>query len=457
MLPLKNGLKAFKGAIKSLNPTQIKAAFGMAKGLGIMFKEIIDNFPGNMIVAVQLVKDLAGALGHLATNVGGQIFQIFISTVRSPLDFVNWVKSYKSFQRACKVATRPPSLEYMYANEGGFGVGKWALAGTLAFMVGTAQAGTSCDLAFEMAYRQADDVFSSFSASVKTQKLQEFTEAIAKIEKDIRIDDGFTNLVLAEDAYKGIANMIKHGRNPTNVRGVMRDIVRCDLCDPVLTNADKNRLINKYFTVLNDVDNLPVDAVSNRLWGDLGKYAGHPNFMRGSFNQLEFMDDLKNARITVESLEKGFGFKKTVNGVDGHVQRYVDIIADGRHFEVKNFIAYSTKNTKAVTEGLEKELGRVVKDLSEGATRAEQYITELDKIHFVFRGGPDGSLSMLKKMKESGSKILDTIDNPRIKEQVKTHFQKKIDEVINAANAGKTKLIPKEGDLVVFQGKSVPY
>lgn len=44
-----------------------------------------------------------------------------------------------------------------------------------------------------------------------------------------------------------------------------------------------------------------------------------------------------------------------------------------------------------------------------------------------------------------------------VRQQVLGNFNSKIDNAINAVRAGQTKVVPDLGDLVVFQGKTVPY
>src|SRR5690606_31129336 len=105
-----------------------------------------------------------------------------------------------------------------------------------------------------------------------------------------------------------------------------------------------------------EIDQLPIQ-IGNQLWGDLGKYLGNPGFIRGAFHQLDFINDLRTARKTVESIEEGFGFIKDSQ----NVKRRIDVVADsGRHFEVKNFSNYGKANVDTVINGLEKELGRIL-------------------------------------------------------------------------------------------------
>jgi hypothetical protein len=248
-----------------------------------------------------------------------------------------------------------------------------------------------------------------------------------------------------------MAKMILNGRNSTNVRTVMRDIVR----QPGLSDAQKNRFINNYFKMVSDLhDSANAVNVGNRFWGDLGKWIGNPGFLRGTYHTLDFMDDLKDANITIQSLEKGFNYRK-IEGED-LVQRYVDIIADNRKFELKNFTHYHGGNISSVTQGLEKELGGILKNLS-NATSSTAYINQINRIHFVFRGNPAGAQTMLNSMLKVGIKELDVIADEAIKSQVKRHFKGKMEAAIAAANLGTTKLVPDIGELVVFQGKSVPY
>ncbi len=156
--------------------------------------------------------------------------------------------------------------------------------------------------------------------------------------------------------------MIAKGRNASNARHIARSVVR-DGSDQ-FTSAQRNQIINRYFELINTLDEFPEDVVSNRVYGDMGKLLKNSDefnagFIKGMYHQLEFMDELRQAGRTIESLEKGFSFNK-LNAEEGDkaIQRFVDIIADGeRHFEVKSFSTYSGGNVTAVTNGLKKELG----------------------------------------------------------------------------------------------------
>jgi hypothetical protein len=211
-----------------------------------------------------------------------------------------------------------------------------------------------------------------------------------------------------------------------------------------------------------NLDSLPVATVGNRLWGDLGKYIGNSGFLRGSFHQLEVMTELRAAGIPIESLEEGFSFSKQIDDIEKNIWRYIDIKAGGRHFEVKNFKNYGPDRVKDVTKGLDKEIGRILDEVSRGVPNpsANDYLAKLDQIHIVFRGSPVGNadqiVTMLKEMRKTGIAQLKSVP-PEVRQQVLGKFNSQIDTAINAAQNGATKIVPDLGDLVVFQGKTVPY
>ncbi len=93
----------------------------------------------------------------------------------------------------------------------------------------------------------------------------------------------------------------------------------------------------------------------------------------------------------------------------------------------------------------------------ENATRSDQIIEALDKIHFVFRGRGDlgGAENMLKAMREKGESVLRTHPNGDVVQELVDHLYKQIRTIEDSLES--TKLIPEPGDLVVFQGKDVPY
>ena len=91
------------------------------------------------------------------------------------------------------------------------------------------------------------------------------------------------------------------------------------------------------------------------------------------------------------------------------------------------------------------------------ATRPDEVIEAMNKIHFVFRGKGDlgGAENMLKAMEKKGGAVLETIENEQVKKQVIKRFNQQIENARKALDKSKT--IPDPGDLVVFQGKDVPY
>ena len=92
-------------------------------------------------------------------------------------------------------------------------------------------------------------------------------------------------------------------------------------------------------------------------------------------------------------------------------------------------------------------------------------VENLGKIHFVFRGGPDGSLSMLKKMREEGEKVLKILDDEEYSAVIKA-FTSRMDETIKAVESGSKGIVDvssQEGrellekQMVVFEGKKIPW
>lgn len=59
-----------------------------------------------------------------------------------------------------------------------------------------------------------------------------------------------------------------------------------------------------------------------------------------------------------------------------------------RYFELKNYAHYTVSNITNVVKGLEKEMHRALAYATGGSAKA--FTDAIDRIHFVFRGGPEG-------------------------------------------------------------------
>lgn len=419
--PLKAGLAAFKVAVKRLGPAGVRAGFGMAKALGEIIQRVIDN----PRAALEIVEETVAALSHLVRRLGAPIFATFGRVITSAKDFASWVRSFKFFRRACRGAGAAPA--------------------------------PSCDELFEQALRRGEDVINradDLTDAQKQAKVAELNESFAELQAKIVDEDGFTQLAIRPEAAEGIATMLVRGRNQVNVRSVVRDIVR----NAPGNAAAKNDAINKVFRLMKELDDLPEATVGARFWGDVGKYIGNPGFLRGSHHQIEVMDDLRRAlgNDAIQALEEGFTTFRAVEGAEDavRVQRFVDITASGRHFEVKNFSNYGRANTTAVVNGLEKELVRIVDEAAGSVDEAKDLI---DRIHFVFRGSPTAdAVPMLREMQRAAGEALGDVAGRRSQEVI-DYFDSKIADAIAAANRSTGKLVPDVGELVVFQGRTVPY
>uniref|UniRef100_UPI003EB97122 hypothetical protein n=1 Tax=Arhodomonas sp. AD133 TaxID=3415009 RepID=UPI003EB97122 len=123
-----------------------------------------------------------------------------------------------------------------------------------------------------------------------------------------------------------------------------------------------------------------------------------------------------------------------------------------RRFETKSLSNYGLKNTENVVDGLRKDIGDVIAEIGPSAPY-DVIERELDKIHIVFRGGSDGSGAMLDAMEKAGKEVLDSLYDVTVRKKSKA----KLERMIDAARNSSEKTIPEDGDLVIFQGKRVPY
>ena len=101
-------------------------------------------------------------------------------------------------------------------------------------------------------------------------------------------------------------------------------------------------------------DDFSEGAVSNQLYGNTGKLVKYEDefnagFINGMYQQLEIMDELREVGIVVSNLVKGIGH--TVEN-QKRVQSLIDIIADSRRFDSRNFANYFGASRAAVVNGL---------------------------------------------------------------------------------------------------------
>jgi hypothetical protein len=373
-----------------------------------------------------------------------------VAVVRSPLDFVNWVRTYKFFNRYNGVClaqgpNRNNYFAYAYAN--GSGIKSKSSITSVIFnaFVGTAIAGTPCEAALENAMSLVEStVLATGSADAARRALNEFAELGSHLQKEI-VEGDKLDLLLDNDAIKGIAVMLREGRTNNNVRHIARAIAKTD----GLSDAVKMDMINRYFKLIGDLDSLEggVD-IGRHLYGDMGKLlynsatkSYNTGFIKGMFHQLEFVEDLLHNGSKIEKIEKGIETDK--------ILRRTDIIADGRRFELKNFAHYTGDNVKAVKEGIEKDLVNVIANSAD----EKQIIEGLGKIHFVFRGNSNGAGDMIEAMSEVGSKIIDKDEFPIAYK----YFEDQISAAKSAIENNATQIMPEIGDLIVFQGKNVPF
>ena len=170
-------------------------------------------------------------------------------------------------------------------------------------------------------------------------------------------------------------------------------------------------------------------------------------FIKGLFHQLEFLEDLRGANKSIEALEK------SITKAEGAVQRFVDVVADGRRFELKNFTHYGKVNQDAIVGSLQKEIS-IAKKIGGDANAI---IDEIKKSCFVIRGAPDidpgNAKKMIEKMKEAG---LNELKGSKFRD-VRKYFIEQMDKALAAVDGNLTKIIPELDDLIVFQGKGVPF
>jgi hypothetical protein len=444
--PLQGGMIAFKATIRNMGPDGIKAAYSMAKSLGTVITDII-KAKGAKGAAFDMLKYTALTLAHLATNVGEPIFKTFVGVVRSPLDFYNWVKTFKYFNKVggCVAKFAPDASGKLRYYASASNLKKHTLLGAsiLSLWVGNAYAvgPNVCELRFTEAIKIMESVASKYGdAKYVDDKVREFINVGEYLDKKI-VDEMLLNFT--DESLEGVALMLCRERTKKNARNIVRTIA--ELKD--LNNVDKVDKINRYFTLIANLDKYHGKAeISGRLFGDLGKVNYNTKvddwnlgFVKGVFHQLDFMEDLRFADVTVTSVEKGIAA--------GGEQRFVDVIAAGRRFECKNYKVYASSNITNVKNSLWKELTQA---MAEGTDDAAKEF--LNKTHFVFRGSPEGAMKMIKAMEKEGKDTL-TSKFPK----TRSLFDAQIAHLKNVVNSGTTKGIPDLGELCVFQGKDVPF
>jgi hypothetical protein len=454
--PLKYGMKGFKVAIKAVGPTGLKAAYAMAKSLGEIIIDVVKK-RGARGASFDLLKNTVITLGHLASSVGKPIFQTFVSVVRAPVDFFNWVKALKTFRKAGGCVTSSFGInekKSCYAFNFSPSQVDAAVIGTafLAFWIGTAEAAPSpiCELAFEAVHAKILTKAGA-EAAPKTSKL--FNEAIVRIENEIVKSKEFNlgALKLGDEAVDGMIQMMLHNKKSNNIFFIAKSVaVNAKKMD--LSPSETKEIINRFFTLLGRVEKYDDVTVGWKLWADAGKLMGNPGkgyndgFITGLYNQLEHMDELRAARQKVKHLEECVD-------VDG-VRRFNDIVLDtGRRVEVKNLAHYALSNRKTITKGLEKDLTQMLR----GVTNAEEQIKKLKDINIVLRGRADwdskGAKDLVKEMRDVGKRLLNNPDRIDAWE----FFSDQMDVVADAVKTGRKQIISKPGDLLIFQNKRGKY
>jgi hypothetical protein len=254
--------------------------------------------------------------------------------------------------------------------------------------------------------------------------------------------------------------LIAKGRSAKNVRNIIRNIVK--EAPGSLNEVAKQQVIDKYLKLINELDTFPVEVVGKRMWGDTGKVihmgGGNYNagFIKGQFEQLEVLDELVKAGKNKNkfSLEKG----DAIDMGDGTtVLRYTDIkyeYATGKFsfFETKNFTHYSGDNISNAVKGMEKEVARALQIAKDQGGSLAEHKGALDQIYFIFRGNPQGAEKMLEKMKSKGMEVLSAAKLSKEDKASLLSFWKS-----KFPDSPMIKTTPAVCDLVIFQGKKVPY
>jgi len=465
VVPLKLGLTAFKTAIKSVATTGgRKAALAMAKSLGKMLQDFIQSrgAPG---AAFDAAKYTVFALAHLAKNVKEEIFQIFVKVIRSPLDFYNWVSTFKFFNRACgkiSYGARLNSRMHLYATKNPWK--SWTKSTLAAAVLGTfisnAHAANICDTAFEAFHKKiaqrvgtelADDV-----ARLANNGIKRIEKEIVGIEKY-----GMEAIELSDDAIDGIIMVIKNGKDSNHVFYIAKSIAE-NAKKAGLSAIETEDLINQYFKYIKEVDEIP--GVGKKFWGDLGKILGDPStgwndgFIKGQFFQLEVNSLIKKwlKDDPVEHIELAIG--QSDEAVDG-IRRTWDIVTKSkRKFETKNWLTYTKQAREDAEKAIEKELIVAIKN---GKNNADQIIENMKNIHFIFRGSPNisGADEMIVLMKKAGEKSISTIKNTTMRKQVTMVFEQQMKEASNIVknNIINPNTLPEIGQIVIFWGKKSAY
>jgi len=325
---LKWGLDGFKIALKGMGPDGVKAALGMAKGLWKVIKEVATD----RRAALVLVKDTSAAIVHLARNTGEEIFDVFVGVVRSPMDFMNWVKALKSSRRAAGCLTFAPgqySKEVMVAaseaEKGGFAVMFLAL---MDFFVSEAEAGEppQCELALYSLHSRIL-TRSGMDKAKAVQRSRALNDGMARIERDLVENKNFNlkNLLFDDAEMDGVIAMACRGKKGNHIFYIAKSVAE-KAKKLNLSPAETEAIIGKYFRLIGEIDKIDDIQDANKLWGDMGKflhktYSDH--FITGIFHQLEVMDELRKAGKKIEKLEERTDF---YNETGKNVGRYSDIV-----------------------------------------------------------------------------------------------------------------------------------
>ena len=95
------------------------------------------------------------------------------------------------------------------------------------------------------------------------------------------------------------------------------------------------------------------------------------------------------------------------------------------------------------------------------ATDAADALMELDRIKFVFRGSAkvNGSTAQAKEMIEAmqrkGNEVIGSFSNDGVEEIVRKEFNKRIKMALESLETNK--ILPGQGEMIVFQGRRTPY
>jgi len=153
----------------------------------------------------------------------------------------------------------------------------------------------------------------------------------------------------------------------------------------------------------------------------------------------------------VEALEKSF--RKS----DGYnKQGFVDILAGGKRWEVKNYPGkIGQTHIDRVCEGIERDLLHAIVD---GGGDASNILEQMENIRILFRGSPaadqKGYLALINEVEKKGREVLGA---SRVKgiEPVVERFMEKIARAKDIVNKSETNPeFWKQDDFINFFGKT---